>query len=451
MAFFRARFGIVARSQGGSAGARSAYQNCRDYGAERWSEKADEFVHSEVMLPDGAPGDFADATVLWEAVEAGEKRKDAQISRTFDIAIPHEVPEHLRNDFARDILRPYIEDYGFALEWTRHKADHVFSAEDPAELRHLTENDHIHVQMTMRPLGLDGFGKKDRDFNIKMKTGNGRDERERIADRMNAFFDRNGIDARVNPGPKAQGELHLPTASKAVIRMYQHWQRQNLKAGAEGRPALGQPRAVREFLAARKEAVSMLLLNKKLTARIATLEAREKDRKHAALAEEERTTRASASAASDRKTRMDSEGTQEDDRRRSSPRDRGNSRDGQAHERARVRPDEPARTSEGRSASRRGDSGGPPAGNHAVASSSIRAHDNARKQPSGAHLNLQSSRRAVAQRRQRQAALRCAAFVPMLQESRLPPADFPSLDASGGDAAAFLKRWAQTTKLGLHT
>jgi hypothetical protein len=38
-------------------------------------------VHSEILLPDGAPERFADRSTLWNEIEAIEKRKDAQLSR----------------------------------------------------------------------------------------------------------------------------------------------------------------------------------------------------------------------------------------------------------------------------------------------------------------------------------------------------------------------------------
>jgi hypothetical protein len=40
-------------------------------------------VHSEVMTPDDAPKEFRERERLWNAVEAAEKRKDAQLARDF--------------------------------------------------------------------------------------------------------------------------------------------------------------------------------------------------------------------------------------------------------------------------------------------------------------------------------------------------------------------------------
>src|SRR6478609_7782023 len=48
-------------------------------------------VHSEVVLPEGAPVWMADRERLWNAVEASEKRKDARLARETQLALPREL------------------------------------------------------------------------------------------------------------------------------------------------------------------------------------------------------------------------------------------------------------------------------------------------------------------------------------------------------------------------
>lgn len=48
-------------------------------------------VHSEILLPLGAPPAWADREVLWNAVEAREKRKDAQLAREVEVSLPREL------------------------------------------------------------------------------------------------------------------------------------------------------------------------------------------------------------------------------------------------------------------------------------------------------------------------------------------------------------------------
>ena len=43
-----------------------------------------------VMLPEGAPAEFGEPARLWNAAEAAEKRKDAQVAREVVLALPKE-------------------------------------------------------------------------------------------------------------------------------------------------------------------------------------------------------------------------------------------------------------------------------------------------------------------------------------------------------------------------
>ena len=61
------------------------YDNIRDY-----THKCD-VAHTEILLPARAPDWMADREKLWNAVEHVEKRKDAQLAREFQIALPREL------------------------------------------------------------------------------------------------------------------------------------------------------------------------------------------------------------------------------------------------------------------------------------------------------------------------------------------------------------------------
>jgi hypothetical protein len=77
---------VIGRSSGCSAVAAAAYRSATtllDYREARthdFSHKAD-VVHSEILLPGGAPERWVNRAVLWNEVEAVEKRKDAQLAR----------------------------------------------------------------------------------------------------------------------------------------------------------------------------------------------------------------------------------------------------------------------------------------------------------------------------------------------------------------------------------
>ncbi len=67
-------------------------------------------LHSEVMLPDGAPEHLSNPTRLWNAVEAAEDRKDAQLSREVQFAIPGEMSQEQGIALVRDVVeREFVE------------------------------------------------------------------------------------------------------------------------------------------------------------------------------------------------------------------------------------------------------------------------------------------------------------------------------------------------------
>ena len=62
-------------------------------------------VHSEILLPEGAPARWQDRTTLWNEVEATERRKDAQLFREVEIALPRELPQAEAISLVRDFVR----------------------------------------------------------------------------------------------------------------------------------------------------------------------------------------------------------------------------------------------------------------------------------------------------------------------------------------------------------
>ena len=93
MAIYHFSAKMISRANGSSALAAAAYRSASRLHDQRldrhhdFSNKAG-VVHSEVMLPDGAPDEWQDREKLWNAVEAAELRKDAQLAREVEFAIP---------------------------------------------------------------------------------------------------------------------------------------------------------------------------------------------------------------------------------------------------------------------------------------------------------------------------------------------------------------------------
>src|SRR6188768_2990917 len=110
MAIYHFSAKVISRANGSSALAAAAYRSASRLFDERldrhhdFSNKAG-VVHSEVLLPDSAPEQFGDRQALWNAVEAAEVRKDAQLAREVEFALPRELSPEMGLALARDFVR----------------------------------------------------------------------------------------------------------------------------------------------------------------------------------------------------------------------------------------------------------------------------------------------------------------------------------------------------------
>lgn len=160
MAIYHFSAKVISRASGSSAVASAAYRaatRLRDERLDRshdFSNKAG-VVHSEVMLPDGAPERWSDRERLWNDVEADELRKDAQLAREIEFAIPRELDQAEGIDLARDFVQREFVDRGMVADLKVHLD---MTADGQAK-------PHAHVMLAMREIDGDGFGKKVRAWN----------------------------------------------------------------------------------------------------------------------------------------------------------------------------------------------------------------------------------------------------------------------------------------------
>lgn len=190
MAIFHLAVKVISRASGRSAVAASAYRAGERLHDERLDRdhdftNKDGVVHSEVMLPEGAPSEFADREKLWNAVEAAEKRKDAQLSREVEFAIPRELNKSQGIALARDFVEAEFVDKGMIADLNVHWDIGKDGQAKP----------HAHVMLTMREVGKDGFGAKVREWN---KAELVEQWRERWAEHVNQRLAELDIDARVD-------------------------------------------------------------------------------------------------------------------------------------------------------------------------------------------------------------------------------------------------------------
>ena len=216
MAIYHFSAKVISRANGSSAVGSAAYRSAQKLHDQRLDRNHDftnksGVVHSEVLLPEDAPERLGDRSTLWNEVEATELRKDAQLSREVEFAIPRELSQQQGIDLARDFVREEFVDRGMIADLNVHWDMGADGLAKP----------HAHVMLTMREVDEDGFGKKVRAWN---ETEQLEKWRERWAEHVNERLAELDIDAQVDHRSfKAQG-IDLAPQNKigpAALRMAQ--------------------------------------------------------------------------------------------------------------------------------------------------------------------------------------------------------------------------------------
>src|SRR5450755_3184984 len=190
MAIYHLHVKVIGRKSGSSAVASAAYRSGSRLRDERLDRSHDfsakrGVVHSEVLLPENAPEAWGDRERLWNDVEAFEVRRDAQLAREVEFAIPREMSEAQGIELARDFARGEFVDRGMIADLNVHWDMTEDGMPKP----------HAHVMLTMRAVDEDGFGPKVRGWN---RTEMVERWRERWAELANERLAELDIDARID-------------------------------------------------------------------------------------------------------------------------------------------------------------------------------------------------------------------------------------------------------------
>jgi Ti-type conjugative transfer relaxase TraA len=190
MAIYHLHVKVIGRTAGSSAVASAAYRSgsrLRDERLDRshnFSAKRG-VVHSEVMLPENAPEAWGDRERLWNDVEAFEVRKDAQLAREVEFAIPREMTQAQGIELARDFARGEFVGRGMIADLNVHWDFSEDGMPKP----------HAHVMLTMRAVDANGFGRKVRDWNRTEMVERWRERWAALGNERLAELD---IDARID-------------------------------------------------------------------------------------------------------------------------------------------------------------------------------------------------------------------------------------------------------------
>ena len=151
MSLFHFHVTQISRSAGSSAIASAAYRAGEKLYSEYYGETND-YSHktgvilSEILLPPQAPEEYKDRATLWNAVEETERRKDAQLAYSFDIALQNELTPEENIELARRFIKEQFVAKGMIADYAIHAPDKKNGIPNP----------HFHVMAPIRPLESDG-------------------------------------------------------------------------------------------------------------------------------------------------------------------------------------------------------------------------------------------------------------------------------------------------------
>ena len=118
-------------------------------------QRKEHITHSEIVAPEHAPGWAREREALWNHVEVSEKRKDAQLARDLIAALPRELTREQNVALVRAFVTEQFVSRGMIADFSIHESDASDGEANP----------HVHIMLTMRDVGPEGFGKKNRAWN----------------------------------------------------------------------------------------------------------------------------------------------------------------------------------------------------------------------------------------------------------------------------------------------
>ena len=233
MAIYHLSIKIISRGKGKSAVAASAYRS-----GEKIKNEYDGIVHdftrkggiahTEILLPQNAPQEFANRSILWNSVEKIEKSKNSQLAREIEVALPKELDREKQINLVREYVKENFVKVGMCADIALHDKN--------------DGNPHCHILLTMRPLNEDttwgAKSKKEYIFDengekVKLKNGNyktrkinttdwneqdkAEEWRKAWADITNKYLEENSIQDKVDHRSyQRQGIEQIPTIHMGV-------------------------------------------------------------------------------------------------------------------------------------------------------------------------------------------------------------------------------------------
>ena len=199
---------IISRSGGKSATASAAYRAREKIYDQRTGQTFDyrykgQADHCQILAPTHAQSWVKERSLLWNKVEAAERRKDSQLAREINVALPVELSRDEKIKLGLSFVKNQYVSIGIVADIAFHDLD--------------SHNPHFHVMLTTRQLEGEGFaGTKEKAWQPnftyrKAKTDLLVQERSAWQDYANAALEKAGRVERIDRRTlEAQGIDRLP-------------------------------------------------------------------------------------------------------------------------------------------------------------------------------------------------------------------------------------------------
>jgi len=237
MAIFHLQAKVIGRSQGRSVIAAAAYRAAE---ALHDAELGRSFnylakpgvIHSEILLPAGAPARWLDRETLWNEVAARDpssqdetrrvpddpddpdapkrqQRREKQLAREIELALPRELSRTEAIALARDFVREQFVARGMVADLNVHWGQSADGEAQP----------HAHVMLTLRRVAPGAEGRpEEAGFGLKERAWNDRallqSWRMRWAELVNERLAEAGLDARIDHRSNAAQGIDLEPQNK---------------------------------------------------------------------------------------------------------------------------------------------------------------------------------------------------------------------------------------------
>ena len=145
----------------------------------------------QIFTPPGAPDWMRDRSSLWNAADLSETRKDAQLAREIEIALPLALDRTGQVDLLREWIVDELVERGMVADACLHAK---------------AGNPHCHILMTLRAVTGDGFGLKERAWNSPSLAS---ELRASWARAVNRHLEKSGLDIRVDHRSYAEQGIDL--------------------------------------------------------------------------------------------------------------------------------------------------------------------------------------------------------------------------------------------------